>query len=47
MEISKPPRRKFLGTAAVGVGLAGFPMISSSQSVINLKFQSTWPAKFI
>jgi TRAP-type mannitol/chloroaromatic compound transport system substrate-binding protein len=47
MEISKPPRRKFLGTAAVGVGLAGFPMISSSQSEIKLKFQSTWPAKFI
>lgn len=46
-QISKNPRRKFLQSASVGAGLAGFPMISSSQSVINLKFQSTWPAKFI
>ena len=46
-EVSKNPRRKFLQSAGVGAGLAGFPMISSSQSVINLKFQSTWPAKFI
>jgi len=46
-QISKNPRRKFLQSAGVGAGLAGFPMIGSSQSVINLKFQSTWPAKFI
>ena len=43
------PRRKFLKNAAVGsAGAAamGFPMISSAQTV-NLRFQSTWPAKDI
>jgi len=43
------PRRKFLKSAAVGsAGAAamGFPMISSAQTV-NLRFQSTWPAKDI
>jgi TRAP-type mannitol/chloroaromatic compound transport system substrate-binding protein len=43
------PRRKFLKNAAVGsAGAAamGFPMISSAQT-INLRFQSTWPAKDI
>ena len=43
------PRRKFLKNAAVGsAGAAAmaFPMISSAQTV-NLRFQSTWPAKDI
>ena len=43
------PRRKFLKNAAVGsAGAAamGFPMISSAQT-INMRFQSTWPAKDI
>jgi TRAP-type mannitol/chloroaromatic compound transport system substrate-binding protein len=43
------PRRKFLKNAAVGTAGAaamGFPMISSAQTV-NLRFQSTWPAKDI
>jgi len=43
------PRRKFLKNAAVGsAGAAAmsFPMISSAQT-INLRFQSTWPAKDI
>jgi TRAP-type mannitol/chloroaromatic compound transport system substrate-binding protein len=43
------PRRKFLKNAAIGsAGAAamGFPMISSAQTV-NLRFQSTWPAKDI
>jgi TRAP-type mannitol/chloroaromatic compound transport system substrate-binding protein len=43
------PRRKFLKGAAVGTAGAaamGFPMISSAQTV-NMRFQSTWPAKDI
>ncbi|MBU3670743.1 MAG: TRAP transporter substrate-binding protein [Polynucleobacter sp.] len=43
------PRRKFLKNAAVGTAGAaamGFPMISNAQT-INLRFQSTWPAKDI
>jgi len=42
-------RRKFLkGSAIAGAGAAtmGFPMISNAQTV-NLRFQSTWPAKDI
>ena len=44
------PRRKFLKGAAVGTAGAAalsFPMISKSQGVQNLRFQSTWPAKDI
>jgi len=43
------PRRKFLKNVAVGSAGAtamAFPMISSAQTV-NLRFQSTWPAKDI
>ncbi len=42
-------RRKFLTTtsaAAAGAGALSFPMISKAQTV-NLRFQSTWPAKDI
>jgi TRAP-type mannitol/chloroaromatic compound transport system substrate-binding protein len=47
---NQAPRRKFLKGAAVGgAGAAAlsFPMISKSQSVQSLRFQSTWPAKDI
>ena len=47
---SAATRRTFLGGAASGAGLAlaGFPMIARAQSApITLKFQSTWPVKFI
>ncbi len=47
---SAATRRTFLGGAASGAGLAltGFPLIARAQSTpITLKFQSTWPVKFI
>ena len=47
---NQAPRRKFLKGAAVGgAGAAAlsFPMISKSQGVQTLRFQSTWPAKDI
>jgi TRAP-type mannitol/chloroaromatic compound transport system substrate-binding protein len=46
---SKPARRKFISTAAVGATGAtalGFPMIATAQAT-SLRFQSTWPAKDI
>lgn len=33
--------------AAAGSAALGFPYIAKAQSVINWRFQSTWPAKFI
>ena len=47
---SPATRRRFLAGAGVGTGLAlaGFPMIAKAQSApITMKFQSTWPVKFI
>jgi TRAP-type mannitol/chloroaromatic compound transport system substrate-binding protein len=47
---AKTSRRKFLTTAAAGAGgaaAAGFPMIAAAQSPINMRWQSTWPAKDI
>jgi TRAP-type mannitol/chloroaromatic compound transport system substrate-binding protein len=47
---AKSSRRKFLTTAAAGASgaaVAGFPMIASAQSTINMRWQSTWPAKDI
>lgn len=43
-------RRKFLAaatTGAAGVVAGGFPMIAAAQSPINMRWQSTWPAKDI
>jgi TRAP-type mannitol/chloroaromatic compound transport system substrate-binding protein len=44
-----PARRKFLATsAAAGASALAFPMVARSQAAtINLRFQSTWPLKFI
>jgi len=44
----QPARRRFLAAAAGGgTALAGFPMIARAQAPITLRFQSTWPAKFL
>jgi len=47
----KPSRRKFLAaavTGSVGAAAAGFPMIAKAQAgPINMRWQSTWPAKDI
>ena len=42
-------RRKFLGTATAGTAAAAlsFPMISTAQTVTQMRFQSTWPSKDI
>ena len=41
-------RRRFLATgAASGATALAFPMIARSQTPITLRFQSTWPLKFI
>jgi len=42
-------KRKFLaGGAATGAAALAFPMVARSQApTINLRFQSTWPLKFI
>ena len=46
-----PTRRRFLAaaaTGAVGAAAAGFPMIASAQAgPVNMRWQSTWPAKDI
>lgn len=46
---SRPPsRRRFLAAAGAGAALGGFPMIARAQTApIALRFQSTWPQKFI
>jgi TRAP-type mannitol/chloroaromatic compound transport system substrate-binding protein len=41
-------RRRFLAAgAATGASALAFPMIARSQAPITLRFQSTWPPKFI
>ncbi len=42
----KRARRRFLATGAA-TGALAFPMIARSQAPITLRFQSTWPLKFI
>jgi TRAP-type mannitol/chloroaromatic compound transport system substrate-binding protein len=45
-----PSRRKFLtaaGATAAGAATLGFPSIAKAAAPINLRFQSTWPAKDI
>ena len=43
-----PARRGFLAAgAATGAAALSFPMIARSQAPITLRFQSTWPLKFI
>jgi TRAP-type mannitol/chloroaromatic compound transport system substrate-binding protein len=45
-----PARRRFLAATAAtatGAALTGFPMIAKAQAPITMRFQSTWPAKFI
>lgn len=45
---ARPARRRFLGAAAAtGTAALGFPAIARAQTVINWRFQSTWPAKFL
>jgi TRAP-type mannitol/chloroaromatic compound transport system substrate-binding protein len=48
---ASPTRRKFLTGAAAattGAAIAGFPMIAKAQAgPINMRWQSTWPAKDI
>ncbi|HZA96809.1 MAG TPA: C4-dicarboxylate ABC transporter, partial [Burkholderiaceae bacterium] len=44
----KQMRRRFLASsAAAGATTLGFPMIARAQTPITLRFQSTWPLKFI
>lgn len=41
-------KRKFLaGGAVAGASALAFPMIARAQAPVTLKFQSTWPVKFI
>ncbi len=39
-------RRRFLA-AGTGAAVAGFPMIAKAQAPTTLRFQSTWPTRFI
>lgn len=40
-------RRRFLATTAAAPVALGFPTIVSAQTPVTLRFQSTWPVKFI
>ncbi|MEO6566742.1 MAG: TRAP transporter substrate-binding protein [Casimicrobiaceae bacterium] len=44
---ASPARRKFLAAAGTGAAIGGFPMIAKAQAPVTLRFQSTWPQKFI
>lgn len=43
----KPTRRRFLKVAAAGAATVATPAIAQSQGPINMRWQSTWPAKDI
>src|SRR6266542_2549172 len=48
--ITETSRRKFLrgaALAATGAAALGFPMVARGQSVISMRWQSTWPQKDI
>jgi TRAP-type mannitol/chloroaromatic compound transport system substrate-binding protein len=48
--ITEAPRRRFLkgaATAAMGAAALGFPSVVKAQGPINMRWQSTWPAKDI
>jgi TRAP-type mannitol/chloroaromatic compound transport system substrate-binding protein len=48
--VNESPRRKFLkgaALAATGATTVGFPMVARAQGTINMRWQSTWPAKDI
>ncbi len=40
-------RRRFIAGGAAGAAALGFPMIARAQAPVSLRFQSTWPVKFI
>ena len=46
-DAARPARRRFLGAAAAGSAAMGFPAIARAQTVVNWRFQTTWPAKFL
>jgi TRAP-type mannitol/chloroaromatic compound transport system substrate-binding protein len=48
--VTEAPRRRFLkgaATAAMGAAALGFPSVVKAQGPINMRWQSTWPAKDI
>jgi TRAP-type mannitol/chloroaromatic compound transport system substrate-binding protein len=48
--VNESPRRRFLKGAALattGAATVGFPMVARAQSTVNMRWQSTWPAKDI
>jgi TRAP-type mannitol/chloroaromatic compound transport system substrate-binding protein len=48
--VNESPRRRFLkgaALAATGAATVGFPMVARAQSTVNMRWQSTWPAKDI
>jgi TRAP-type mannitol/chloroaromatic compound transport system substrate-binding protein len=48
--VNESPRRRFLkgaALAATGAATVGFPMVARGQSTVNMRWQSTWPAKDI
>ena len=44
---ARASRRRFLAAAAAAPAALAFPAIASAQAPITLRFQSTWPPKFI
>jgi TRAP-type mannitol/chloroaromatic compound transport system substrate-binding protein len=44
---TSPSRRRFLAAAGTGVAITAAPMVVRAQAPITLRFQSTWPTRFI